>query len=94
MEKKILAKNPDPKKRGVNISEEKYTPIRDAIVKALTDQPELTFQELLTVVENQLAGNFDGSINWYTTNVKLDLEARKVIERVPDTKPHRLRLVK
>jgi hypothetical protein len=94
MDKKILAKNPDPKKRGVNISEEKYAPIREAITKALTAQPELTFQELITAVEKQLAGKFDGSIAWYTTTVKLDLEAKKVIERVPDTKPHKLRIVK
>ena len=94
MEKKILAQNPDPNKKRINISEDKYNPIRDAIIQALTTHPELTYQELLTEVESQLTGKFDGSINWYTTNIKLDLEAKNVIERVPDTKPHRVRLVK
>jgi hypothetical protein len=32
-----------------------------------------------------------GSIPWYTTVVKLDLEARGVIERVPGVLPQRVR---
>ena len=32
-----------------------------------------------------------GSVGWYTTNVKLDMEARGEIERVPGSKPQRLR---
>jgi hypothetical protein len=35
---------------------------------------------------------FRGSIGWYTTIVKLDLEARRLIERIPDKKPQHLRL--
>ena len=32
-----------------------------------------------------------GSVGWYTTGVKLDMEARGEIERVPGSKPQRLR---
>src|SRR3954470_19278311 len=32
-----------------------------------------------------------GSVGWYTTEVKLDMEARGEIERVPGSKPQRLR---
>ena len=32
-----------------------------------------------------------GSVGWYTTNVKLDLEARGEIERVPGSTPQRVR---
>jgi len=34
---------------------------------------------------------FRGSIGWYTPKVKLDLEARGPIERIPDKKPQHLR---
>ena len=34
---------------------------------------------------------FRGSIGWYTTIVKLDLEARGLIDRIPDKKPQHLR---
>lgn len=32
-----------------------------------------------------------GSVSWYTTTVKLDLEARGELERVPGSRPQRLR---
>jgi hypothetical protein len=35
---------------------------------------------------------FRGSIGWYTTIIKLDLEARGLIELIPDKKPQHLRL--
>ena len=34
----------------------------------------------------------EGSISWYVTTVKLDLEARGLIERVPRSRPQRLRM--
>jgi hypothetical protein len=52
----------------------------------------MTFTELERTVSGQLAGNFDGSIAWYVTTVKLDLEARHIIERVPNSSPQQLRL--
>ncbi len=53
----------------------------------------MTFAELNQDVHAQLEASFDGSISWYVTTVKLDLEARKVIERVPGSRPQRLRMV-
>jgi hypothetical protein len=38
-----------------------------------------TFQTLNEAVSEKLEGNFDGSIGWYFTTVKLDLEARGVL---------------
>jgi hypothetical protein len=43
-------------------------------------------------VEKKLRGRLDGSIMWVVTTVKLDLEARKVIRRVPKSTPQRIRL--
>jgi hypothetical protein len=92
MEAKILARHPDKTKQGVNISKQKYETIREQIIAALREGGEVIFKDLPAIVRKKLGGKFDGSIPWYTTVVKLDLEARKVIERVPQSKPQRIRL--
>ena len=43
----------------------------------------LSHDELTNAVVKALKGKFEGSIPWYVEATKLDLEARKVIERVP-----------
>jgi hypothetical protein len=91
VEERILTKHSQGKS-GVNISKRHYDVVREAILVAIRAQGEITFQDLLETVERQLQGRFDGSISWYTTHVKLDLEARGVIERIPQSSPQRLRL--
>ncbi len=80
------------KKQGVNISKEKYEIIRDAILSIFNDQNEISFMNLSRAVEKEVNGNFEGSVTWYVTTVKLDLEARGVIRRVPNSRPQLLRL--
>ena len=91
MEPRIMTLHPEGKE-GVNISKEKYELVRQAIVGSLEDSGELTFSELGSKVSSRLEGNFQGSISWYFTTVKLDLEARNVIERNGKS-PQRLGLV-
>jgi DNA-binding Lrp family transcriptional regulator len=79
-------------KNGVNISKDKYNVMKAAIVNVLQKQGEMTFRELNEEVGRQLEGNFEGSIGWYLTTVKLDLEARGVIERFGKS-PQQLRLI-
>lgn len=93
-EERIMTLHPDEGKSGVNISKHKYDAMHAAILKALEEEDEPTFHGLGDAVGRQLEGNFDGSIGWYYTTVKLDLEARGVIERVRGSRPQRLRLVK
>ncbi|GAB4429729.1 MAG: hypothetical protein Kow002_18340 [Anaerolineales bacterium] len=93
MEDKILTLHPEGK-QGVNISRSKYEMIRQAILDAIHSQGIVTFKGLVSLVEYQLRNRFEGSISWYVTTVKLDLEARGEIERVPDTEPQQLRLAK
>jgi len=38
------------------------------------------------LLEEQMIKNFDGSVMWYYTTVKLDMEARGEIRRVPDSR--------
>ena len=89
---KILTAHPQGKK-GVNIGKEKYDLVRSQIVACLKGGAELTYTEITKAVGTAVDGRFEGSINWYTEVVKLDLEARRVIERLAGSKPERYRLV-
>ena len=92
MEEKIETLHPEGK-QGVRISRQKYDAIRQAILSVLAAQGEIRFKDLPAEVEATLQTSFDGSISWYVTTVKLDLDARGLLERVPGSKPQRLHLV-
>ena len=91
MEEKILTLHPQGK-RGVNISMQKYDVMKTAIIETLTEFEALTFTELTQKNSEKLTGSFDGNIEWYVITVKLDLEARKILEGIPGTKPQKIRL--
>ena len=80
------------KKQGVNISREKYDVIRNAILCVLQQKKEITFMNLSRAVEKEVNGNFDGSVMWYVTTVKLDMEARGEVKRVLNSRPQLVRL--
>ncbi len=80
------------KKQGINISREKYEIIRKAIMSTLRKQKEMTFMNLSRAVEKEVNGTFDGSVNWYVTTVKLDMEARGEVKRVPNSRPQLVKL--
>ena len=82
------------KKQGVNISREKYEIIRKTIMSVLRADKEMTFMKLSRAVEKEVRGKFEGSVLWYVTTVKLDLEARGEIKRVPNSRPQLVRLVR
>ena len=90
----FFAQTITPGKQGVRINRLKYEQIRDAILNVLQDRPEIAFKELTEEVQNALTKPFDGSVTWYTTTVKLDLEFRGTIERVPGKTPQHLRLAR
>ena len=88
-DEKILTKHPRGK-RGVNIDQQKYDTLKKAILAALKNK-ELSHDELFERLDARLEGKFSGSIHWYGETVKLDLEARKLIERNA-SKPPKYRL--
>ena len=79
-------------KVGVNISKYKYDQIRKAIIDSLKEQGEMTFSQLGDSVHDEIGSEFEGSVGWYYTSVKLDLEARGKIERVGSGSPQKIRL--
>ena len=88
-EEKILTKHPLGKS-GKNISKQKYETLKGVILSALKNK-ELTHTELFDDLNRTLRGRFAGNISWYGETVKLDLEARKIIERT-SSKPQKYRL--
>jgi len=82
------------KKQGVNISKEKYEIIRKTIMSELRANKEMTFMKLSRAVEKEVRGKFEGSVMWYVTTVKLDLEARGEVKRVPNSRPQLVRLAR
>jgi hypothetical protein len=88
---KVAAENPRGK-QGVNIAPEKYDLIRQNILSYIWRNEEVAFTKLLEDLEIKLAPSFEGSVSWYVTWVKMDLETKGIIEQVPDKKPQHLRL--
>ena len=88
-EEKVYTKHPSGKS-GKNISKNNYEIIKKAILLILKDK-ELTHTELFYQLNKSLKNKFSGNISWYGETVKLDLEAREIIERT-SSKPQKCRL--
>lgn len=89
---KIQTLHPQPGKTNKNISLDKYNFIRKNLL-AVLGKKELTHMELMEALYQRVKDNFEGNAQWYGETVKLDLEARKLIERTK-TKPEKYRVVK
>jgi hypothetical protein len=91
-EEKIQTLHPEAGKTNKKISLEKYTFIRKNLLLILAG-PALTHTELMEQLYATVKDNFEGGVQWYGETVKLDLEARKIIERTK-TKPEKYQLKK
>jgi hypothetical protein len=91
MGERIMTLHPQGK-QGANIDRAKYDVIRAAIIESIRELGEIAFPDLAGAVASRVGCSFQGSVSWYVTTIKLDLEARGVIERVPGETPQRLRL--
>ncbi len=97
-EPKIFCLTPTPGKQGTRIAQWKYDTLRRAIRKAVPkNKTGVKFMKLHELVRSFLHADELkklGSLMWYVTTVKLHLEVIGEIERVPNSKPQRIRLVK
>lgn len=78
-EQKILTKHPEGKS-GKNVAKPAYELFKKTILSTLKGK-DLTHTELMNTLGRSLKNKFDGNISWYGETIKLDLEARKLIER-------------
>lgn len=85
----VLTKHPLGK-RNQPVDRRDYELFKKAILAALR-RAELTHTELLSELTRRLKGKFSGNVGWHLMVVKLDLEARNVIERTSSS-PQKYRL--
>ena len=94
-DEKIMVETLTPGKQPTRIDRWKYDLVREAILSVVpADENGIEFSQLVQLVEGSIpADDLErlGSVSWYTTTVKLDMEVKGEIERVPSSKPQRLR---
>lgn len=92
----VLCENPQPGKAPTRIPKWKYDAVELAIMAAARESEHgVPFQRLADEVRSRLSqGELDqlGSVTWYTVVVKLDLESKGRLERIPGRKPQVVRL--
>ncbi len=86
----IQTLHPQPGKINKKISLNKYNIIKENILAILAIK-ELTHTELMEELYSKVKDTFEGGVQWYGETVKLDLEARKIIDRTA-SKPEKYRL--
>ena len=77
----IMMKNPNTGRDDMSIAVSIYEPVRDAILAAIHDVGELPNKLLIDEVERRTPAELweNSSVAWYTTSVKLHLEATKLL---------------
>jgi hypothetical protein len=94
-EDKVLCRTPTPGKSPTSILRWKYDLVREAILAVVPGkEPGIEFRKLADLVAARLTPDEQeklGSVSWYTTTVKLDMEVNGELERLPGSGPQRLR---
>lgn len=94
---RVECRTPTPGKAPTRIDTWKYSVVRRAILAVVPRRGDgVPFAMLADLVERKLKSKDRehlGSVRWYTTTVKLDLEVRGLLERVPFRVPQHLRRI-
>ena len=88
----IQTLHPHPGKTNKKISLARYMFIKEHLLMILSEN-ELTHTDLKEKLYTNVKNDFEGGVQWYGETVKLDLEARGIIERTND-KPAMYKLIK
>ena len=95
-EERVVCETPTPGKKPTRIHKWKYDLIRGVILDVVGGSSEgVEFRDLPGLVEVRLSPqelSDLGSVSWYTTTVKLDMEVKGDIARVAGSRPQRLRV--
>ncbi len=90
---KVICETPTPGKKPTRIDKWKYNLVHDAILKVVpSEEPGMLFTELTTWLKGAISEEeLDklGSLMWYTTTVKLDMETKGELIRLKGS-PQRL----
>ncbi len=86
----IQTLHPQAGKTNKKISLEKYEFIKKNLLAILAER-ELTHTQLMEELFARVKDDFEGGVQWYGETVKLDLEARNLVERT-NTKPEKYKL--
>jgi uncharacterized protein (DUF362 family) len=89
-QEKIQTLHPIAGKTNKIISSAKYYFIKENLLAVLANGA-LTHTEMMEALYQKVKDNFEGGVQWYGETVKLDLEARQIIERTDD-KPQKYKL--
>ncbi|MFK7888168.1 MAG: hypothetical protein AB8G16_15010 [Gammaproteobacteria bacterium] len=93
-EPRTVCHTPTPGKQPTSIPTWKYDLVRTAVLAAVpTAEPGVVAKDLPAMVGDQLDADDKaqlGSITWYTTTVKLNMEVDGELARVAGAKPQRL----
>lgn len=91
-DERVVMDNPNTGRTDGTIARSFYDPVRAAIIEAIDEAGTLAFADLREAVEQRTPPEMwdDASVGWYTTTVKLDLEAKGIIEK--EGSPQILRL--
>jgi hypothetical protein len=90
-EEQIQTLHPVEGKTNKRISLSKYTLVKEQLLNIL-ESGEYTHNELMEELYQKIKDTFEGGVQWYGETVKLDLEARKIIERTK-SKPEKYLII-
>ncbi len=91
---RVTCRTPTPGKQPTHVDRWRFDTVRRAILETIPRGAEVPFAELPAKVEAVLSieeRDRLGSVSWYTTVVKLEMEVAGDLERVPGVTPQRLR---
>jgi len=89
---RVVMENPNTGRNDGTIARSMYEPVREAILAAISDAGVLKLSELSDEVRRRTSNELwkNASVGWYTTTVKLDLQAKGLI--IKEGSPQTLRL--